>query len=170
MALTKVQKQKILEGLKEKIAKQKAIVFVDLTGLKVKDSSVLRKKIKTEGNDIKVAKKTLIKLALKSAGLDMDIKGLKGEIAMVFGLKDEITPAKTVWQFSKENPNLKILAGILENKIVTLDKVIELAQLPTKEGLLGRLVGSVAAPMSGFMNVLQGNIKGLIYALSAIKK
>ena len=170
MPLTKTQKQKILEELKEKIARQKAMIFVDFTGLKVKDLSNLRKKIKMVGDEIKVAKKTLLELALKSAKLETEIKKIPGEIAVVFGYKDEVSPAKTVYQFSKENQNLKILGGFLENKFREAQDFVTLAQLPTREELLAKLVGSISAPVSNFVSVLQANIKGLIYALSAIKK
>lgn len=171
MALTKEQKQKILDDLKEKITKQKAMVFVDFTGLKVKDLFDLRRKLKSTDSQLKVAKKTLIKIAFKKRKFEeIDIKKLKGEIALVFGFKDEISPAKIIHQFTQTNPNLKILGGFLENKFHNTEEIITLAQLPTREELLERLTRSVSAPISNFVNVLEGNIKGLIYALSAIKK
>jgi len=169
MALTKVQKQKILDELKEKIAKQKVMIFADFTGLKVKDLSNLRKKIKAADGEIKVAKKTLLGLAVKGAGLEFEAKKIKGEIALVFGYKDEISLTKIIYQFAEANPNLKILGGFLENQFRTAEEIITLAQLPTKEELLSGLVRSVSAPISNFINVLQGNIKGLIYILAKAK-
>lgn len=168
--LSKEQKQKILDDLKDKVAKQKIMIFADFTGLKVKDFYNFRKKIKAAGDALKVAKKTLIQLALKNAKLEMNVKDLKGEIALIFGLKDEISPAKATWQFGEINPNLKILGGIFENKFVGAEKIIELAKLPTRDELLSRLVGSVSAPVSNFFNVLQGNTKGLLRILATIKK
>ena len=169
IALTKVQKQKILDELKEKIAKQKVMIFADFTGLKVKDLSNLRKKIKAADGEIKVAKKTLLGLAAKGAGLEFEAKKIKGEIASVFGYKDEISLAKIIYQFASANPNLKILGGFLENQFRTAEEIITLAQLPTKEELLSGLVRSVSAPISNFINVLQGNIKGLIIVLAKAK-
>ena len=170
MALTKAQKQKILDELKEKIAKQKAMVIVDFTGLKVKDLSNLRKKIKRAGDDIRVAKKTLLGIALKDAKLKIETKKIPGELAVAFGYSDEISPAKITYQFSQENPNLKILGGFLENKWREAEEIIELAQLPTREELLTRLVGSISAPISNFVYALRYNLKGLMYLLSVIKK
>lgn len=170
MAISREKKKKIIENLKEKIAKQKAMIFVDFTGLKMKDIFNLRKKLKTVDAQLKVAKKTLTQLALKESKLKIDIKELKGEIALVFGFKDEISPAKIVWQFAELNPNLKILGGLIENKFFETEKIIEIAKLPTREELLVKLVGSISAPISNFVNVLQGNIKGLICVLSSIKK
>ena len=83
--------------------------------------------------------------------------------------KDEISPTKTIFQFSRIDPNLKILGGFLENKFVEAEKIIELAKLPTREELLARLVGSISAPISNFVNVLKANIKGLIFVLKQIK-
>lgn len=169
MALTKEKKEKIIEEIKEKFIKQKIMIFADFTGLKVKDLSDLRKKLKREGNEIKVAKKTLFGLVLKNAGLEVDFKKMKGEIAAIFGYKNEISPAKMAYQFGLANANLKILGGILERNFVGAEKINELAQLPTEEELLARLVGSIAAPISNFVNVLQGNIKGLINVLAKVK-
>jgi len=170
MALTKEQKQKIIEDLKKKIALQKAMVFIDFAGLKVKDLSALRKKLKTADGEMKIAKKTLINLVLKERKIEVNFKKMEGEIALVFSYKDEITPAKTVFQFSLENPNLKILGGFLENKLRGADEMIALAQLPTREELLANLVGRVKAPISNFIYALNYNIKGLMYLLSIIKK
>ncbi len=169
--LTKVQKQKIVEELKEKIDKQKVIVFFDFTGLKVKDLSNLRKKLKKENSELKVAKKTLMAIAFKKLNESIagNIKKLTGEIALVFGYQDIITPAKMLWQFSRDFPNLKILGGFVENNFKTATEIIALAQLPSKEELLAKLVGSIASPISGFINALQYNLKGLVYLLTKIK-
>ncbi|PIP24230.1 MAG: 50S ribosomal protein L10 [Candidatus Nealsonbacteria bacterium CG23_combo_of_CG06-09_8_20_14_all_37_18] len=169
MALTKAQKQKIIADLKDKIAKQKAMVLIGITGLKVKDISDLRKKLKTEEGNLKVVKKTLIEKAFKENNLEFDKNKYKEEIALVLGFKDEILPAKTVYQFGLANEKLKILGGFLEGKFKEAEEIIALAQLPTKEGLLAKLVGSIASPISGLINVLQGNIKGLITVLARAK-
>lgn len=171
MALLKAQKQKIIEDLKEKIQRQKIIIFCDFTGLKVKDFSDLRTKLKITGNELKVAKKTLMVISSKNfnATLAEEIKKMIGEISLVFGYQDIISAAKTVWQFSENNPNLKILGGFFEGKIRQAEEVIALAQLPSKEELLAKLMRSISAPVSNFVNVLQGNIKGLIYVLAKAK-
>jgi large subunit ribosomal protein L10 len=172
--LTRIQKQKIIKDLKEKIQKQKIIIFVDFTGLKVKDLFNLRKKLKTIDSQIKVAKKTLAEIAFKELKgktlQSFDVKNLRGQVAFIFGFKDEISPTKIVWLTSQENPNLKILGGFLEDQFIEAEKVIELAKLSGKEELLRRLVGSVSAPISNFIYILQANTKGLLYVLNAIKK
>ena len=138
--LSKTKKAEILKDLKEKIARQKTMVFVDFTGLKVKDFSNLRKKLKAAGNELKVAKKTLMGIVFKEAKLEAEIKKLPGEVALVFGYQDVVSPAKIVYQFAEANPNLKILGGFLENKIRTAEEIVVLAQIPSKEELLAKFV------------------------------
>lgn len=169
MALTREQKQKVLEDLKEKVESQKSMAFIDFKGLKTKDLFGLRRKVKEAGGQLKVAKKNLIKITLEKAGLKLD-KDLQGEIAIVFAFEDSISPLKKAYQLSQVNENLKILAGIFDGKFIDKEEAITLAQLPSREELLSKLVGSISSPISGFVNVLQGNIRGLVFALSAIKK
>ncbi|MBL7142059.1 MAG: 50S ribosomal protein L10 [Candidatus Pacebacteria bacterium] len=169
MAQTKLQKQKILEDLKDKIAKQKAMIFISIAGLKVKDMSDLRKKLKEIGGNLQVAKKTLIEKALKEKKLDFNKNKYKEEIGLVFGFEDEIMPAKTVYQSGLANENLKILGGFVEGSFKDKEDIIALAQLPTKPELLAKLVGSISAPVSNLVYSLQYNLKGLVYLLTIIK-
>ena len=170
MALAKIQKQKIISDLKEKVDRQKAMVFADFQGLKVKDLTKLRKEMKKNDGEFKVVKKTLMAKVFQEKKIDFDVKKLTGEIALGFGYRDEILPFKTLYKFSQVHENLKILGGLVGGKLIEKEKAIELGQLPSREELLARLVGSISAPLSGMVNVLQGNIKGLVYVLSAIKK
>ncbi len=172
MALTRQQKKEIIEDLKDKISRQKTMVFVDFTGLKVKDLSGLRKKLKKSDSLFRVSKKNLLKVALKdfNSSLVQKIEELKGELGVIFGFGDEILPAKITYNFAFKNENLKIMGGFFEGKFIEKEIVIELGQIPTREELLAKLVGSISAPISNFVYVLEGNIKGLICVLSAINK
>jgi large subunit ribosomal protein L10 len=170
MPLTKTQKKKIIDSLKESIKKQKIVFFVDLKGVKVKELFDLRKRLKKTNSQLKVAKKTLLRKAFEENKIKIDTKKLEGEVAAVFGLEDEISPAKTAYQFSLGNKNLKILGGYFEGGFKGAEEIITLAQLPTKEEILSRLVGSIRSPVANIISVLQGNIKGLVHVLSEIKK
>ena len=169
MSKTRNQKQKIVEELTGDLSKAKSVVFVDYKGLKVKDAQDLRRKIKKVEGKLKAIKKTLIGLAFKKGGLGIE-ENLAGQVALVFGFGDAIKPIKEVYEFSKKNENLKILSGIFEGKFIGEEEMSALAQLPTKEELLARLVRGIASPMSGLVNVLQGNLRGLVLVLSNIKK
>jgi len=169
MPLTKEQKRKNIEELKEKIDRQKIAIFVNFRGIKVKDLTDLRKKLKKADSELKIVKKTLARIAFKDRGLEADVEKLQGEIALVLGYQDVISSAKTVWQFASLNPNLKILGGFLENKLIEAEKIIELAELPDRSELLAKLVGSIASPISNLLNALEYNIKGLLRVLAKAK-
>jgi len=171
MAKTREQKEKTLGELEEKFAKIKAAVFVSFKGLKVKDATALRNILRKEKIDYEVAKKTLLKLALQKTGLEgVDPKKLEGNIAVAFGYDDEVTPAKILNNFKSKNEALKILGGILENKYIDSAKVVELANIPSRPELLAKLVGSIDSPVSGFVNVLAGNLRGLVQVLKAVSE
>jgi large subunit ribosomal protein L10 len=170
VAKTKEQKQEALKSLNEKVAKHKALILVDFKGLNVSDMFGLRTKLKKQGGELKVAKKTLIKLALKENKLQIDETILKGEIALVLGYEDEISPAKTVYEAVKGNQPLRILGGFSENEFKDAEYFIALAQLPSRKELLGQLVGSLSAPAGNFVRALQYNIKGLLFVFNAIRE
>ena len=169
MPLNKEQKKNIVEKLKQNIAQQKAVVFVAIEGLKTTGLFDLRKKLKEDDCLLIVAKKTLLSIAFKQSKIEFDAKELKGELALIFGFGDEIMPAKIAYQFSKKNKNLEILGGFFENEVKTAQEMIILAKIPSREELLAKVVSSISSPISGFVNVLQGNIKGLIYILKQAK-
>ena len=158
MAITKAQKQKILEELKEKIDRQKAIVFADFTGLKVKDLSVLRKQMKKRGCELKIAKKTLISLTLKKKKIEVDFKKFQGEIALGLGYLDEISPFKIIYEFSKEKGGMKILGGFIGQDFYEREKAIELAQLPSREELLAKMFFTAKYPLYALFNILQRSL------------
>lgn len=165
---TKKQKKEIVADLSEKLKNSKAAVFSDFKGLLVKDMMALRKELRKEKIDFKVAKKTLIELALKNAKIDASVKNMEGQLAVAISQEDEVAAAKIMAKVAKENENLKILGGILEMKFLGKEEIMALSKLPSKDELLAKLVGTLNAPVSGFVNVLAGNIRGLINVLKAV--
>jgi large subunit ribosomal protein L10 len=157
MALNKDQKKKQLESLKEKIQNQKSIVFVDFSKVPSDKMFTLRKNLKEQGCNLKIGKKTLIRVAFGQVGIsfwNVMKKCIPGQLALVFGVDDEIAPARISNQFAKDNENFKILGGIFENRYIDREKVLVLANIPPRNELLGRLVGSLASPMASFVRVL----------------
>ena len=173
MAKTKEQKKEIIQRLKEKLDKTKSMVFIDYRGLKAKDMFDLREELKKQDGFLLVVKKTLMGLVFKDKDIEIKDNDLQGQIAIVFGLKDQVSPIKTTYNFSRQFDGLKILGGSMGTaqnyEFLEADKMIELAKLPTRDELLAKLVGTISAPVSGFANVLQGNIKNLVYVLNSIK-
>lgn len=165
---TRQQKEVIAKELTENLKKAKSAVFSDFKGLTMKDMTALRNELRAEGISLKVVKKTLINIALKKAGVEADILKMEGQIAVAVSEKDEVAAAKIMSKFSKANNNLKVTGGILEGKMLSVEDVIALSKLPSKEELLAKFVGAINAPISGFVNVLAGNLRGLATVLRAI--
>lgn len=157
MALTKAQKTKQIESIKEKVSQQKSVIFVDFAKVPSKDMFSFRKALKEAGCNLKVAKKTLVRIAFGQSSISFwnKIKPIiPGQLALVFGIEDEIAPARIANQFGKKNENLKILGGIFENRFINREKVLALASIPTRNELLSRLVGSISSPIASFVRVL----------------
>ena len=168
--ITKEKKQEIIKELTNKLSRQKSVVFFDYTGLKVNQVQKLREKLREEEIDCQAIKKTLIDRSLKEAGLKgVEIKNLIGQIALVLGYKDEVLPAKILYDFSKKNENLKILSGFVQGEYLKNEAIMSLAKLPSKQELLAQLVGNVKSPLCGFVNVLQGNLRGFINILKSVE-
>jgi large subunit ribosomal protein L10 len=170
MAKTRQQKEQALQELSDNIKKSKSVVFVNFNGLKVNEAEELRKLYRSENISYSVAKKTLIKLALEKNNITgVDPKSIESSVGVAIGYEDEVAPARLSQKFSKEHTVMQMAGGILEGQFVSKEKVVALALLPSKEELLAKVVGSLNAPVSGFVNVLAGNLRGLVYALSAIR-
>jgi len=164
--ISKEKKQEIINSLTDKLSRQKTVVFFDYNGLRVERIQELRSKLREKDADCQVAKKTLIDLALKKAGFkDVAVRDLSGQVALAFGYKDEILPAKILYNFSKDNESLKILSGLVNGEYMDSAGIISLAQLPSREELFAKLVGNISSPLFGLINVLQGNMRKLIFVL-----
>lgn len=170
MPKNKLQKQEILRDLDAKIKKSKSIIFATFDGLGVKENEELRHNLKNENGEYYVSKKTLLDLAFKNENVsNLDIKSFPGKVAAVFAYEDQISPVKAVFNFKKNNKDkIDFVGGILDGKFITKEEVNNLANLPSKQELYAKLVGSMNAPVSGFVNVLAGNLRGLATVLKAI--
>ena len=178
MSLSKEEKKQIIDNLEKELHNNKFVILVDFKGLKAQDMYDLRNKLKSTNCSFKVAKRTLFTLAAKKENLIFEDKETEllhnTQPAVVFSKEGEIAPSKTIYQFSLQNKNIKILGGYLKNEslkfeFVPKESIIALAQLPSREQLLQNLVGTIASPLHQFVGVLQGNIKGLIISLNNIK-
>jgi len=167
--LTKAQKQQLIEELADKLERQKGLVFTDFRGLKVWEIENLRKELKEAGIEYKVAKKTLIKWALEKAKKKIDISQFKDSVALAFGYQDPITPIKIISKFAREHKHLEILGGLMDDELLTVEGVKELAKIPSRDELLAKFVGSLKSPIRGFINVLEGNIRNLLLIFKQIK-
>lgn len=171
MPKTKQQKLETINSLGEGLKGAKAVVFANFQGLKVSEAEELRRECRKNNIQVIAAKKTLVKRACEDMGLkDINPKIFAGGVATFMALGDEISAARVVNNFAKTHDILKIFGGVMDGKFVDVSVVKSLANLPSKQELLARLVGSLNAPVSGFVNVLAGNLRGLVGVLNNIAK
>lgn len=156
--------------LKDLLSSSKGAVLVDYCGLTVAEDTELRSKMREAGVKYMVAKNTFIRIAAKEAGIEGLDAYLEHNTAVAFSAEDPVAPAKILNDFSKDHNALEIKAGILDGKVIALDEVKALAELPSREELLAKLVGSMQAPISGLVNVLQGTIRNFVYTLEAVRQ
>lgn len=170
MAKTRQQKEQTITTLTQGIKEATSVVFANFHGLKVSETDALRKLCREQGILYLATKKTLVKRALADAGFTADTKPFDGGVAAVFGRSDEVAAAKLIGDFAKTHEAVRIFGGILEGAFIDAAKVKALASLPTREQLYAKLVGSMNAPVSGFVRVLAGNLRGLVTALNQIRE
>jgi len=166
-------KVNIVKNLVERLSSAKAIVLVDYKGINIEQVNELRARFRSDKVDYVVQKNTLLKIALHELNIEGLDEYLCGPTAVAICKDDEVSPARVVAKFKKEImedagfPSFK--AGYVAGHVFSPQELNALASLPTREELLSKVVGSMAAPLTGFMAVNQGIIRKFIYAINAIK-
>ena len=161
-------KQAFVAKLAEKLNGSVAGVVVNYQGITVADDTVLRKKLREAGVDYAVVKNTMLRRAANSAGLTGLDGVLEGATALAVSPTDHVAAAKILCEYAEKNKNFEIKAGFVEGKAIDAKEVQELAKMPPKEVLVAKVLGGLNAPISGFANVLNANLRGLVVALNAI--
>ncbi len=169
MPKTRLQKEEILAKTLDRLNRAQSVVFIKVSGVKVDELESIRDALFTQGLQLQVAKNNLFKLALKEANIEIPSEVLDLPLGMVFSYEDAVAAAKLVAPFAKEVEALEIVGGIMDGVYLTSDQVNAISKLPSRDQLLGQLVGTLAAPLSGLVNVLQGNIRGLVTVMGAIR-
>lgn len=169
MAKTRAQKEQDLAELTDRLKEAKSIVLSEYRGTTVKDIDKFRRALSAEGIISKVYKSPLIKKAFEANGIDAaNIMEFKVPVIVSVSKDDEVAPARVIKTFGKEVKTIGILSGVLDGTFASKEQMIALADLPSKDQLRGQLVGTINAPVSGFVNVLAGNLRGLINVLNAV--
>lgn len=170
MAKTKDQKKKLLDELMQAVSESKATIFVQYDGTPVASMQDIRKALKESNANMKVAKNTLLKKALEENKFEVSSELLSKPVAIAFDMTDEVNPAKLVYEKSKEVETIKILGGVVNGEVVDAAKIEALAKMPSREELYAKLIGTINAPRVGFVNVLAGNLRGLVQVLNQYKE
>lgn len=170
MALTKAKKDEIVAEVSKLLIESKMTVIASYPGTTVKAIQSLRRSAKENATVVKVVKNRLVikafegTTALKSA----DTSVLSGQLLYAFNAEDEAAPAQALATFAKTNPSLVFVGAFAaDGTFMGAEDVKALASLPGKDQLRAQLVGTIAAPLSSFVNVMAGNIRGVLNVLSA---
>lgn len=170
MSITRDAKENAVQELVERLSQAQGVVLTDYRGISVNKMSDLRRQLREAGVELKVVKNTLAKRAADELGITGLEQYLEGPTALAYSLTDPVAPAKHVSEFIKAKKILEIKAGLVEGKVISASGVQALADLPSREVLIAQVVSTMAAPLSGFLNVLQGPMRKLGYALEAVRK
>ncbi len=166
--MKKSDKPAYIEKLTNELKGAKSVVLVNYAGLGVKSQQELKKRLKEVGGRMIVVKNTLLKRAAESIKLDSQALTdtvLSGQTAMVLADADPVAPLQVVGKFSKEFETPKFKVGIIEGMFQDTEGLTKLSVLPSKDVLLGQLLGSLMAPTYGLVGTLNGNLQKLVYIL-----
>jgi large subunit ribosomal protein L10 len=173
MAITRAAKEQAVDTLTGELGRIKLAVMTDYRGLSVPEVEELRAKLREEGMTYRVTKNTLLRIATKNnpALADIDPASFNGPMALALGFDDEVAPARVIFQYAKQHQALEIVGAITgDGQLLSAADVKALATLPTREQLLGQVVGTIAAPLTGFVGVMSGNVRSIINVLNALSE
>ncbi|NLA11498.1 MAG: 50S ribosomal protein L10 [Firmicutes bacterium] len=168
--ITRKAKEEFVEEMAHELEAAELVIAADYRGLNVADVTELRRQLKAEGCRYRVVKNTLTRLACRRVELTVLEPFLEGPTALAYTSDDPVGAARVFLHFSREHEALAVKGGLLSGKTLTPDEVKALGEIPPREILLARVCGAFQAPLSGLANVLQGNIRKLVYALDAISR
>jgi large subunit ribosomal protein L10 len=167
--VNRTEKEEVVRSLAERLGRAKAVILTDFQGLKVDQMTELRQKLRDEGQEYLVVKNTLFALAGKETAAAPLTEDLTGPNGLGFSFDDPAHLAKILADFAKDNPNLDIKSAVLDGKLIGPDEVKALAKLPSREVLLGQLLGVMNGVARNFVSVLAAVPRGLVTALAAIE-
>lgn len=164
------EKKKIVEQIEKKLEDACLVVFTDYRGLTVDEMTDLRNRLRVPGVEYKVLKNTMTEFALKNQGLEDAIPRLAGPNAVLFSQEDPVGPVKSIFEFIKQYKKLEVKIGILEGQMLEAEKLKDLAELPPREVLIARVLGTMQAPITSLVYVLNANLTGLARAIEQIRE
>lgn len=162
------QKFDAVADLTEKLSRSKSVVVADYRGLTVAQVNKLRKKMREANVDYEVVKNRLFKIAASENGFDQMDAMLKGPSAFAIGYEDPVSPAKVLSEFAKDAEKLQIKGGWLGTQSLSINHVKDLANMPSREQLLARMLGSLNSPITKVAIGLNQAVSKVAYAVKAV--
>ena len=168
--MNRSDKKAVVSEVSQRLARASAVILTDFSGLKVDQMTELRQKLRDSGLDYLVVKNTLLKLASQGTEAEPLTQDLAGPNGLGFSYDDPVELAKVLVDFAKDNPKLEIKEGVLDGKVISTAEVTALAKLPSREVLLGQLLGVMNGVARDFVSVLAAVPRGLVTALKQIEE
>jgi len=166
--MLRVDKEKTVNELKEKLGKSKSLFLADFTGLKVSEISQLRRNFRENKAEFRVAKNTLFRLAAKQAGIDTILNYLDGPVGIVFGYDDPTVLAKLLHESIKKIEKPKIKIFLIEGKLYSGTEIRKLALIPPRDLLLAQIIANMNAPIANLIATLDGTIREFVATVDGI--
>lgn len=160
-------KEQIVSELQEKLKQANLGVLTSFNAMTVLKMEALRNVLRKNDAELKVVKNTLLGIASKETDFQILSDHFKWPVAIVLSYKDPVAPTKALIEFAKKNPELEIKVGVLDGKLLTKADISALAELPSREVLLGKLVSVMAAVPTSFVTVLSGVPRSFVQVLNA---
>jgi large subunit ribosomal protein L10 len=168
--LNRQEKEAVVAELRAKLERSKAAILTDYRGLKVMEITELRNKLRAEGVEYRVVKNSLIRLAVKDTEASPLKDYLIGPNAVAFSYDDEITPAKLLLEYAKQNQKLELKAGVMAGRLILREEMKELVQLPSKEQLQAQLLGIMSTLPSRLLGVMSAVPRDFVGLLAAVPR
>ncbi len=170
MSKSRTQKEELLKKYKDLIESKSGYLLVNSDKLDTPTVTGLKIQLKDVDANFTVLKNSIFKVALQETEQPLQTQEFDGPTALITFESDPTTPAKLVKKIQKEKELLEPRSGVFEGEFLSAERVMQLAEIPSKEVLLSRLVGSMNAPLTGFMNAVTGNVRGLTVVLKGISE
>ena len=170
MAKTHTEKSELLNKYKDILEKKSGYLLVNSDKVNTSAVTKLKIKLKDANANYTVVQNSIFKIALQETNQPLEAQEINGPTAVIYFDEDPTAPAKLVKEMQKETELLDAKFGVYEGELLSEERVMQLAEIPSKEVLLSRLVGTMNAPLTGFMNAITGNVRGLTMVLKGISE
>jgi large subunit ribosomal protein L10 len=170
MSKSRTQKEELLKKYKDLIESKSGYLLVNSDKLDTPTVTGLKIQLKDVDANFTVLKNSIFKVALQETEQPLQVQEFDGPTALISFEQDPTAPAKLVKKIQKETELLEPRSGVYEGEFLSAERVMQLAEIPSKEVLLSRLVGSMSAPLTGFMNAVTGNVRGFTVVLKGISE
>jgi len=170
LAITKERKDELVAQYVDLLQNSRAIILTEYSGLNVKQMQDLRAQVRQAEGGYHVTKNTLLRIALAESGLELPEELLVGQLATGFAMNEVPSLAKALTEFAKDQDDLKIVGGLLNDEFLTAEQIKELAELPSLDELRAQIIGMLQAPARNLATVVAGGVRQVVNVLDAYAK